>query len=521
MAVVVDPFTEIREQIEAAAQRSDIDEVERTALLRSFRDRLVELQGAVARYAADGRALAEAKQVIGYEADEKLRANATIRDQLIERNMATPEELDEMGFFSHADLDKLTEEGLLEEAINFLERLHPRDRSGKWTDKFGGLLRANLSSPKPPAEPLVPAPRRPSVPRPRAVSKPVPSKPDPTARREYLEQRVKKQVASANFTEAEAHFNDAGKVSQRSLAEYVDRAATAPKTVDLHSSMDENGRRIYDESRRPLHEKLTDMWFRQRVFDPSAKEGKGDWVFSETAPHIQPQENPEVMFSGGGYAAGKGGVVKLKRAKGEEPASGYDGPTPVLDPDLFKPYLMEADGIDPEDPESNMRVYQEAWDLAQEIQARAQEQKLNIVVDGISDTSPEEMIARVQSFTDKGYKARASYVDIPTEEALKRAADRAKNATSASDRRHIPEVIMRSVHRDVAATVPNMVRRLREENIDMEIEVWDNDQGKDEQGNFRPPLRFFHYANGVETVEDAALWDRFQRKASERILGVD
>ena len=165
-----------------------------------------------------------------------------------------------------------------------------------------------------------------------------------------------------------------------------------------------------------------------------------------------------------------------------------------------------------------MRSYEEAWAIAQEVQARAQEKKLNMVVDGISDTSPDEMIERARSFIDRGYTARAVYTDIPTEEAMTRAAKRAQNAKDASDRRHIPEVIMRSVHRDVAATVPNMVRRLREESIPLDLEVYDNDQGQDETGEFRPPLRFFHYVDGVETDETAYIWRAFTNKAHEEII---
>ena len=80
---------------------------------------------------------------------------------------------------------------------------------------------------------------------------------------------------------------------------------------------------------------------------------------------------------------------------------------------------------------------------------------------------------------------------------------------------------MRSVHRDVSATVPNLIRRSQEDDVPLDVEVWDNHQGQDEQGNFRPPLRHFVYEDGVETVENADYWREFQDKAHETILGVD
>lgn len=174
------------------------------------------------------------------------------------------------------------------------------------------------------------------------------------------------------------------------------------------------------------------------------------------------------------------------------------------------------------DPEANMHVYREAWAIAQEIQARAMEKKLNIVVDGISDTSPEEMGQRAKAFTDRGYAARAVYVDIPTEEALSRAANRAVNAKDDSDRRMIPEVIMRAVHRDVAATVPSLPGYLEDHKIPLQLEVWDNHQGKDEMGEFRPPKQFFSYHPDTgREVPDQDLWDRFVGKGHESITHVE
>lgn len=536
VAVIVDPIEQVRDQIEHTAQRGDLTDGERTAIFRNLRERLNDLLGVLGRYELDEDRVQEARRLDGWLTEEQARTRATLRQELIDRNVATSDELEAMGYLSHEELDKLVEEGLLEEALagtlaygvrQWEERLHPRGRGGMFADKPGSTpLKNNLRSKKPPPEPLLDRPK--AAPR-KPKAKPKDKSGDLTAkgfdrRKKGLERRTREEVgkaASANFTEGEAHFNDAGKVSQRTLSQYVDRAATQPKTVDLYSEVDGEGNRVWDESRRELHEQIIDRFMRHRVFDPGANSGEGGWVFSADAPYFEPQETPEVLFSGGGYAAGKGSVLKLNRAKGSEPESGYEGPVMVLDPDLIKNELPEFYENLGSDPEVNMRVYEEAWAISQEIQARAQEKKLNLVVDGISNTSPEEMIERARTFIDQGYTAKAIYVDIPTEEALRRAAERARKAKSDADRRHIPEIILRSVHRDVAATVPNMVRRLREENIPLEVEVWDNDQGQTVEAGFLPPVRFFYYKDGEEQVEDKALWDNFVNKAHETILGVD
>lgn len=339
-------------------------------------------------------------------------------------------------------------------------------------------------------------------------------------RRHELEQRATHAVASAaqrgKLSDAEAHFNDAGKVSQRTLANYVEEASTKPQTTDLYSQVDAaTGQRVWDSSRRELHERIIGAYLKKRKVDETT--GKSVLDYSPDAEDLQPHpDGPGVIFSGGGYAAGKGGVLKILAARGEMPPDAF-----TLDPDQIKAELPEFQSMIGTDPEANMHVYREAWAIAQEIQARAMDRKLNIVVDGISNTSPEEMGQRARAFTSRGYNARAVYVDIPTEEAMKRAQNRAVNAKEDSDRRMIPEIIMRSVHRDVAATVPSLPGYLDDHQIPLRLEVWDNDQGKDEQGGFRPPKPFFTYEGGKREVVDQALWDRFTQKGHETILHVD
>lgn len=331
------------------------------------------------------------------------------------------------------------------------------------------------------------------------------------------------EAGLSSLSPAELHFNMAGHVSQRSLLEFADAALTQPSTADKYARKVAGSSYIdaeyeWDDSRRQLHERIIGAYLKKRKWDPEAKGGKGDYVldFDPEAEDLPSQDAPQVVFSGGGYAAGKGGSLKILAARGEMPEDSF-----VLDPDQIKALLPEyEEALKKGDPQANLLVYREAWAIAQEIQARAQEKKLNIVVDGISDTSPDEMLQRWDAFRAMGYTGRAVYTDIPTEEAMRRAAHRAQNAENDSDRRMIPDVIMRAVHRDVAATVPALAQEVAARNDGLSIEVYDNNQGKDELGNFRPPKLFYSVADGKAQAQDEGLWAAFKRKGFEQIPGV-
>ena len=313
-----------------------------------------------------------------------------------------------------------------------------------------------------------------------------------------LEKRIKRTVAKAgervtpaagsdrgehDLSAAEVHFNDAGRVSQKTLLAYAEEAARQPTTTEMYRNKDGE----YHPSRAVLHAAIIDKLLRQHETDEQGR----DAGLSGDKDYLKPPKNgkPTVIFTGGGYASGKGGVVKRLKAKGEWPDDAM-----LLDPDLIKAELPEFQLAAMNDPEANLRVYSEAWDIAQEAMKEAQDRGLNTVVDGITDTGADEVAQRVKSFTDKGYvNPRIIYVSRPTDTAIAASQKRAKKAKTPSDRRMIPEVIMRAVHRDVSATIPGVMANAKK--MGAEVSVWDNNQGKDEAtGENLPPKLVAHAA---------------------------
>jgi hypothetical protein len=561
-------------QIEAAAQTADPNE--RRAKLRVLREEAESQLGTIDRHLADTEYQREA-EVHAYAAREAMaRQNATIREQMIARGFADADEMDQAGLLSHDDLDALSEEGLLEAAlealypvtegrvfgtmIHFQEKLHPRDRGGKFSKKFGSpsppkrrkggpnvpddrkpntdgaaraadeAAKAATHRPAPPSVPGRPAtePVLPGTTPDRGKGQSEANKAKVAKLAERINRRLAQQAGGRQSSPELTIFNPAGATSQHTLLQYVRDAASEPDTFQLHARTGADGRPVWSADRKQLHDKIIDMALRA-----SYRDKDGELQFDPNGEYLAPDPDgqPKVLFSGGGYAAGKGASLKRLAAEDRLPQNAL-----TLDPDRIKALLPEyQDGLDADDPEANLHVYREAWEIAQEVQRQAQQKKLNVVVDGISDTTVDEIQARLKSFHDHGYKSQIVYTDIPTEAAIQRAAGRAAGAKADSDRRHIPEVIMRAVHRDVAATIPALLEHMQ--TVDgprPSIEVYDNDQGfdlhpteLDKNGDpkkmFRAPKRFAHFDpdTGKMTVEDTALYERLQQKAQETIPGVD
>jgi hypothetical protein len=138
--MAADPLTVLRNEIATIAEDPGLDAGERAAAYRALRRRMQDALGELETYAGDAdlARTAHARAVASEVA--RVRENADIREELIRRGAATAEDMDAIGYLAHDEIDRLLQEGLLEEAVAYQEKQHPRDRTGKWRRKPGGAL---------------------------------------------------------------------------------------------------------------------------------------------------------------------------------------------------------------------------------------------------------------------------------------------------------------------------------------------------------------------------------------------
>jgi predicted ABC-type ATPase len=141
------PLADLEQQLEEA-NISDLAPAAKIRKLRALRSDFSSLVDRADQYIADAELIREAEARGMMTALVQVRENADMRSVLIERGLADPEKLDELGYLSHEELDRLREEGRLFEfaeqiqeafGIKFDPDLHPRDRLGKFRDVLGGL----------------------------------------------------------------------------------------------------------------------------------------------------------------------------------------------------------------------------------------------------------------------------------------------------------------------------------------------------------------------------------------------
>jgi hypothetical protein len=190
----VDAIAELERQLQAAASHPEAGE--RAAKLRSIRGRISSLLGEADRHLSDAHRVREAEAMGLERLRLEARGDADLREAALADGDLTAEELDESGFLGHAELDRLEEEGLLDEALlgrglrslrGFEAKLHPRVMKGR---RGGGQFAEKPGGPGPPGRRTPPTERperpgrgrlltEPKAPRGREVSEIVVRKPKP------------------------------------------------------------------------------------------------------------------------------------------------------------------------------------------------------------------------------------------------------------------------------------------------------------------------------------------------------
>lgn len=545
---VNDPWRAVEAEVERAAQDDALSPDARLAKLRLYRDDLNDLLGRVDTYVGDLELIREGRDSVYREMVQEAREDASLRESLLERGMATPEELDAQGYLTHDDLDKLAEEHLLEawlyerrfagieEAFpggNAIERAwdemrHPRGGHGRFRDVLGRNVVARSRKggklPTPP-EPKAPRPPRaaraaeraaPEAPRPRGAASPALGQEQP----EELERSAPEHVVRDLAWAREHGLNEWPKPGEKAQELLGDNKDTQ---VKYRAQVPAKGQAtIYKPKRSQMHDKIIDTLLRERKPVPRVKNGEP--VLDENGNQIidmEPDENgayltppqgqPVTLFMGGGTASGKSTALGMDDAKQVVPDTAVH-----IDPDEIKSMIPEYEEmVKAGDKYAASGVHEESSDIAKRLLDTAREKGLNIVLDGTGDSGPADgdhpakFAAKVEEAIAHGYEARMFYVNAPADEAVIRSVIRAQKSG-----RWVPEPEVRDQHQRVSARFLDSVRPLIDSGKISHVQMWDTSGPPGED-----PVKF---AEGVGDsfqvlVED--LYNSFAQKAQAEGVG--
>lgn len=124
---MADALGQLRAEVEQIVGDPDVRPGERLVKLRHLRAAVRGLLGTIESAMGDQRLVQEASAAASTRKILAMRANADVRDNLVGMGH-DPEELSAMGFYTHAELNALKEEGLLEEAAADFDESHMRAR---------------------------------------------------------------------------------------------------------------------------------------------------------------------------------------------------------------------------------------------------------------------------------------------------------------------------------------------------------------------------------------------------------
>lgn len=212
----------------------------------------------------------------------------------------------------------------------------------------------------------------------------------------------------------------------------------------------------------------------------------------KTPPKGRP---PEAIITMGGTGAGK--TTLTRHVIGAEPNFVN------IDSDANKLFVPEYEGLKKSDPQkAAFRVHDESTAISKQILKAAVGKGLDFIYDTSTGGGGESLFKRLK---ENGYRVKLLYADVPVEEAIRRAQERAKNSPDPTNRgRHVPEGIIREKHREAAQA---FLKYQNSPTIDS-IEAYSTTS--------KTPTRFYQRV-GKESpnVEDARALEAVREKAGE------
>jgi SPP1 gp7 family putative phage head morphogenesis protein len=250
-----------------------------------------------------------------------------------------------------------------------------------------------------------------------------------------------------------------------------------------------------DELFPPANPVGRDTFDRFRVGDGFTAERAAlhEEIIEDYLSKAKPVKKPVALMTGGGPASGKSVLTR-------------DGHVPTLknaieiDSDEIKKALPEYRlGTKIKDPAAAAFAHEESSYLSKEILRRSAESKRNVFLDGTGDSSFEKLKAKATALRAGGAELRANYVTVDTIEAIRR-----NEARAAKTGRMVPNSFVSETHANISRIFP----RILDEKVFDDITLWDtNTPGK--------AIRVISQKNGVTTIHDQGLWERFLAKANE------
>jgi predicted ABC-type ATPase len=507
--VINDPYGALRAEIDRAAQRTDLSPDEQAKFLRGWRDDLVDLLGVIDTYLGDVEKVREALDPAYQETVLGLREDANIRDELLARGLATPENLDEHGYLSHVDLDKLIEEGLLDEWITqlreegFEELKHPRGRGGKFRDVLGRVVKVKGRHGR-----AVPTPQheKPSAPPGEQAERVAANESGKDKSAPNPEPHVPGSVDAHAVPSGEKVAQDGAKAHELGLDVWPVKGEAATRllgdaadTQEKHTRVlrSSGGGRIYTPERKLLHDQIIDSLLRERM---PVENNKGEM---EMHPNPAGQElkptgkTPTALFLAGGSASGKTSALGLEENKDVTPQSAVH-----VDPDEIKALIPEYVALVNEgDKFAAAAVHEESSDIAKRLLVEAMGRGLNVVRDGTGDSPGPKFANQIREMKRAGYEVHAFYVNAPIDVAVARSISRAQKTG-----RYVPIPEVRAQHKNVSARFVEHIQPLVEDGTVAKLRMFQT-EGE--------PVLFADGEGGKFNIHDQGLFDGFTAKANE------
>lgn len=257
------------------------------------------------------------------------------------------------------------------------------------------------------------------------------------------------------------------------LAADMEAAGMNPRSLGSEPPYELLSARLTPE-RRALHEKIIDSHFK----NPDGTE--------KTAPDGQ----PEYIFMGGGPASGKSSMLESAQENGLAPKWAGDGTNRAGKGTDRHSVAINADEIKGELPEYRSLVggkeskggvgvagrggqrqaasvvHEESSILSKEVNRRALDKGVNVLLDGTGDNNPKSMQGKVDNARSAGYKVTGIYATVPTAVAVQRATDRGRpvgqkytkpdGTTGEGQGRYVDPGVVVGVHRGVSRVFPEV-----------------------------------------------------------------